>query len=508
MSLNSNLADNNKRIAINTVYLYIRMIVTLVVTLYTSRVVLLVLGIEDFGVYNLVAGVVVLFSFLNSAITNGIQRFITFALGKGDKEYERKIFTTSFVALLILALVLVALCESVGLWLLNHKLLIPEGKLPVANTVFQISLAVMVVEIFRTPYNALIIAYERMNFFAYVSILEAALKLSVVFALYTIAGNKLLIYALLLLFVAVVVNGAYMWFCKRKIPVSISRRAFDGHTLRELGSFSGWNLLGGVADIGYQQGTNMILNIFCGVTLNATMGITNQVKNSVFNFARNLLAAANPQIIKSYANGERAYLNSLLAEVSKYSFFLIYFTSMPLILNMDLVLNVWLKTPPPYAVYFCNLMLGFCMIDTFVSPLWTAAQAEGNIRTYQIVSSLILLLNVPLAWLVLRLGAAPYSIIVVQICVAIPGLIYRVWYLKHKEILVFREYLKKSLLPVLAVVVITAPVLYFISIGFEGWSRLFVSAAATVVLIPLAVLFIGMNKEQRHKVLAKLKSKL
>lgn len=503
-----NRHEENKRIARNTVFLYVRMFVTLLVTLYTSRVVLEVLGVEDFGIYSLVAGVVVLFSFLNAAITNALQRYITMALGKRDKQMEARVFSTSFIAMALLSLVLFILCETVGLWFLNNKLDIPEGRMEIANIVYQISIFIMIADIFRAPYNALIIAYERMNFYAVISIIEAVLKLVIVFMLYLVAINKLLLYALLLLAVGLVILLFYALFCRKTIPVKASKAMCDRHTLKELTSFSGWNLLGGVADIGYQQGTNMILNIFYGVTLNATMGVTIQVKNAIYNFARNLLTAANPQIIKSYARGDTAYMQTLVTQISKYAFFLLYLTSYPLILNMDFVLHVWLKNPPEYSVQFCNLMLAFCMIDSFVGPLWTLAMAHGKIRNYQIVSSLILLLNLPLSWIALRYGAAPQAILVVQICVSVPNLIYRIAYLRNRNILRVGAYIKGIAGPILLVGIATAPILLLLSLQFTDWTRLIVTIAASFCLIPIAVLYLGMRSSERRMIIDKVKHKL
>lgn len=499
---------NNKRIARNTAFLYVRMFVTLLVTLYTSRVILEVLGVEDFGIYSLVAGVVVLFSFLNAAITNAIQRYISVALGRNDKEYERQIFSTSFLALGMLAIVLLLLCETAGLWLLNSELKLPESKIYIANVVYQISIAIMIVDIFRTPYNALIISHERMNFYAYVSIAEAALKLVIVFMLYAIATEKLLLYALLLLAVGSIINLFYITFARKELKIKIYRRSMNWKLLRELTSFSGWNVLGGVADIGYQQGTNMILNIFYGVTLNATMGITMQVKNAVYNFARNLLTAANPQITKSHSCGEHEYAQTLVTQVSKYAFFLLYITSLPIMLNMDFVLHVWLKNPPQYAVEFCNLMLIFCMIDSFVGPLWTLAMAEGNIKSYQIISAIILLLNLPLSWIALQTGAAPYAIIIVQICVAIPNLAYRIIYLRMKGVLKVRPYLAGLALPIAAVITTTAPIIYILSTYLQGWGRLIYSGAICLIIIPIAILYLGMKASERKTITAKIKARL
>lgn len=506
--MQQNKSENNKRIAKNTAFLYVRMFVTLIVTLYTSRIVLLILGIEDFGIYSLVAGVVVLFSFFNAAITNAIQRYITMALGKADKEYEKRIFSTSFIALLLLAIVLVALCETVGLWFLNSELKVPADRLHMANIVYQISIGIMVVEIFRTPYNALIIAYERMGFYAYISIAEAVLKLVIVFMLKMVVMNKLLLYALLLLGVSVIINMLFMLFCHKNIPIRASRKAVERKLLVELSSFSGWNVLGGVADIGYQQGTNMILNLFYGVTLNATMGITIQVKNAVYNFARNLLTAANPQIIKSFARGELDYMQNLLTQVSKYAFFLLYLTSFPIILNMDFVLHIWLKNPPPDASIFCVLMLVFCMVDSFVGPLWTLAMAEGRIRTYQIVSSLILLLNLPFSWLALKLGGAPYFILIVQIALALPNLAYRISYLKSRGVLKVKRYLLDLSLPIFIVCGITAPLIFLFSIHFDGWAKLLSTSGLCLIVIPVTVLELGMKKEERRKVIGMIRSKL
>lgn len=483
-------------------YLYIRMFLSMIVSFFTSRVVLDVLGVEDYGIYNVVGGVVVLFTFLNATLVCAVQRFLNLSVGKGDVEAQQRYFAASIRLFIYLAVILIVLLETVGLWFLNYELNLPAGKYAEANVVYQISVASMVIGLFRIPYNAYILAQEKMVFYAYVSILESVLKLAVVFLLVILPFNKLDTYAFLYLIVTILVNVLYVWYCRRKYPFIRFTGKCGTSTVKEVSKFSGWMALAGIADMGYMQGTNIIVNIFCGVVANAAIGITNNLKNAVYSFVRNIMTAAQPQIMKSYASGDREYFRTLVLRVSKFAFFLFFIIAMPLVLNMEFVLGVWLKNYPPDTAVFCLLCLIFCMIDSLVSPLWTAAQIDGDIKRYQIVTGLIILMNVPLSYLFLALGFYPYVVFVIQIVLCVLGVVYRVAYLHRRSILDYKDYLRHVVVPILAVVCVSLPPLYVITLFLDGLDRFVITLPMILMIVCPAVLYLGMDLNERNKVVS------
>lgn len=387
----SNQESNSKRIAKNTLLLYFRMILIMVVSLYTSRIILNELGVEDFGIYNLVAGVVILFSFLSNAMITATQRYLSIAIGKKDEKYIQAVFSTSLLSHFFLIFFIFLAAETIGLWLINAKLEIPADRMSATNFVYQLAILTTCVNIIRIPYNASIIANERMSFFAYVSIVETFLKLAVVWALAITPGDKLVIYSFLLLLVAIVIDIAYWYYCQRFLLANKFYLKTNKKLFVELTSFSVWNLFGGLADIGYKQGTNIILNLFWGVSINAVLGITNQIRNALVPFIGNLQLAVNPQMVKSYALGDYEYFKILVYRISKYSYFLMLIIVFPIIFNIDLILELWLKNPPEHTAIFAILTSVYCLVDSLTGPLWAAMQAGGKIKRFQIVTGICLL---------------------------------------------------------------------------------------------------------------------
>ena len=394
----SNQESNSKRIAKNTLLLYFRMILIMVVSLYTSRIILNELGVEDFGIYNLVAGVVILFSFLSNAMITATQRYLSIAIGKKDEKYIQAVFSTSLLSHFFLIFFIFLAAETIGLWLINAKLEIPADRMSATNFVYQLAILTTCVNIIRIPYNASIIANERMSFFAYVSIVETFLKLAVVWALAITPGDKLVIYSFLLLLVAIVIDIAYWYYCQRFLLANKFYLKTNKKLFVELTSFSVWNLFGGLADIGYKQGTNIILNLFWGVSINAVLGITNQIRNALVPFIGNLQLAVNPQMVKSYALGDYEYFKILVYRISKYSYFLMLIIVFPIIFNIDLILELWLKNPPEHTAIFAMLTSVYCLVDSLTGPLWAAMQAGGKIKRFQIVTGICLLLNLPVSY--------------------------------------------------------------------------------------------------------------
>lgn len=376
---------NNKRIAKNTLLLYIRMLFLMAVNLYTSRVVLNVLGVEDFGIYNVVGGVVAMFSMLSGSLSAAITRFITYELGTGDRESLKRIFSSAVTIQIGLAVLIILLAEAIGVWFLNIKMNIPDARIVAANWVFQFSILTFAINLISVPYNASIIAHERMSAFAYISILEAIGKLAIAFLIVVSPMDKLIFYAILMCAVALIVRFAYGIYCKRNFEECTYHFIFDKDLLKRMFGFAGWNFIGATSAVLRDQGGNVVINLFCGPAVNAARGIAFQVNNAVSGFVTNFMTALNPQITKSYAAGDRDYMMTLIYQGARLSFYMLLLLSLPVLINTHYILELWLKTVPEHAVLFVQLVLVFAMSESISHPLITAMLATGKIRNYQLV---------------------------------------------------------------------------------------------------------------------------
>ena len=488
--------SNNKRIAKNTLLLYFRMILIMGVTLYTSRVVLKQLGVEDFGIYNIIAGVVVLFSFLSNALISSTQRYLSIAIGRKNRKEIQTVFSVSLVVHILLILIVLILSETVGLWFVNSKLEIPSNRMYATNVIYQLTILTTILNIIRIPYNASIIANEKMSFFAYVSIAEAIFKLLIVWMLMLFGGDKLINYCFLLLLVVLIINYLYYNYCNKYLFCNKFIIKYEKNLLAEMISFSGWNLFGGIADVSYKQGTNIILNLFFGVGVNAALGITNQIRGAIFSFVGNLQTAANPQIIKAYAVGDYRYFNSLVYRISKYSYFLVFIIAIPVIFNIDLILEIWLEKPPIYTAEFSILTLCICLIDSLVGPLWTSMQACGRIKWFQIITSSCLLLNLPLSLVFLYLDFSVYVVFYIQIIISVLTLVIRIIFTKKTLNFSIKKYLREVMYPIFLVTIIIIPILLFTN-HIEGSVRLLYYLGINVITC-LLIYFLGSTKEERQ----------
>lgn len=421
----SSLASNNKRIAKNTILLYLRMLLTIVVSLYTSRMILKILGVSDYGVYNVVGGIVAMLSFLNSALTAASQRFIAFELGRGDKEKLKTIFCTSVTIHAILALIIFIIAETVGLWFVNTHLNIEPARMIAANWVYQCSILTFMLTIISVPYNSCIVAHEHMNAFAYVSILEVILKLLIVYLLLVINSDKLITYGILVLCVAFIIRLIYGLYCKRHFEECKYRFIFDKTLFKEMFSFAGWSVVGNLGFSFKDQVANVILNIFFGTIVNAARGVALQVNGIISGFSVNFLMALTPQITKQYANGNIRNSIKFVYSGCRYSFYLLTFVSIPVIINADYILNLWLYRVPEYTSEFIRLALIAALINSMAQPLVTALQATGKIKVFQISICIVMLLELPLSYMILYLGGKPYMAMYPTIFVTFLGLFTR-----------------------------------------------------------------------------------
>lgn len=427
--------SDNKRIAKNTMFLYFRMILVMGVTLYTSRIVLRELGVSDYGVYSLVGGFVAMFGFLNAAMSSATQRYLTFDLGKKDYVRLQKTFSAALTIHLGIALTVLVFAETLGLWYVNNKMVFPPERIYAVNVVYQFSIAASLLGILQVPYNALIIARERMNIFAYISIVEVILKLAIVFMLVFFASDKLITYAILTFVVSIVIQSIYMYYCRRNYIESRYNFEWDKEYYRELISYSGWNLFGSVASVARGQGNNVVLNLFFGTTVNAAYGIMNTVNVAINSFVTNFQTASRPQIIKLYAAGEHSKMQTLINQTSKFSFYLSLVLMAPVFINIDYILNLWLVTPPEHSALFIRIALVYTLIDTLSGSLMTGIQATGIIKTYQLVVGTLVFLNLPLTYIFLKFDIyrVPEVSLYIWLAISVISLFFRLYYLEKTQ---------------------------------------------------------------------------
>ena len=490
--------SNNKLIAKNTMILYFRLSIIMVVYLYTSRVVLKALGIEDYGIYNVVAGVITLFSFFNSALSSATSRFITYELGRENTVELKKNFRTAFTIHLILSVFVLILAETVGLWFVNYKLLIPVERLFAANVIYQFSILSCAVTIMQVPLNAEIIAHEKMGIYAYIGIFDAISKLVIAFVISSCGSDRLIIYGSLLFAVTIILFIVYHIYCKSNFDEYNLAVLYDKNIFRNMLSYSGWSLWGSMAYMLKDQGVNMTLNIFFGPVVNAARGIAYQVNTALNSFTQNFTMAMNPQIVKSYAceNHERVFL--LLYSGAKFSYFLLLFLSLPIILETKYILDVWLGQIPEYTILFTRLVIINSLIESFTYVIGTTVQATCRIKIYQIIVGGLLLLNLPVSYLFLKLGYLPYVVFIIAILLSTMSIIIRIAILSS----LIRISIKTFLVDVLGVSILVS-LLSLILPGWiyyimnEGLLRVFCVIASSICSTLFCIWFIGLNSNEK-----------
>lgn len=489
---------DNKRIVKNTISLYFRMIITMVISLYTSRIVLNALGVSDFGIYNVVGGVVIMFGFLNSAMASSTQRFLAFELGRKDNVRLRQVFSISVTLHIFISIIIVLLSETLGVWFLNTRLTIPAERLAAANWVFQFSVLTSVLTVLSVPYDAAIIAHERMNVFAYISILEVSLKLGVVFLLQLFGYDKLVLYAILIFLVSLILRIVYGTYCTRNFKESHYRFFWEKKLFTEMTSFAGWNLFGVFAGIGYGQGVNILLNIFFGPLVNAARGIAFQVMGAVNQLVTNFQIAVFPPITKAYVSNDEKNMYRLIFASSKFSYYLLLLFIIPLFIEAKEILAFWLKYVPEYTVSFTRLVLIDVLVCSLSGPLQILAQATGRVRNYQLVVSIILLLNLPVSYLLLKMGHSPQSTFVVSIVLSTVALFARLVVLKTLTAFPVSVFLNKVVLTVLVVTIFIIPLpLYVQSIIPHKLLQFFLVGICTIITLITSVWVIGLSVAER-----------
>ena len=494
----SDTSSANKRIAKNTLVLYVRMLFTMGISLFTSRVVLQTLGVEDYGISSVVGGVISMFTFINAAMVSSTQRYLNFELVRGDANQLRSVFSTSLQIHALIALAIIVLSETVGLWFLNEKLVIPEARMTAAMWVYQCSILSCAVSIMSTPYNAVIVAHEKMSAFAYISILDVSLKLLVVYLLVVLPFDKLIILAVLNLLVQLFIRYIYTLYCHRHFPESYFQFRFNKTLFKEMFGFAGWSFWGNLAAILYTQGLNMMLNIFFGPIVNAARGIAVQVQSAVQQFVGGFQTALNPQITKNYASNNLPQMHSLMFRSARFSFLLLFFLSLPVLMETNFILTLWLKTVPDDAVIFTQIMICISLIYTTANPCIIANQATGKVKIYQMVVGGILLLILPISYVVLKLGAPAYSVFIVHFCIESVAQFSRMYMLRKLIHLPLWQYMKNIYIPIVSTVVIAIilPLVVRMQVA-EGWLRFLAVGFTCVLSVGASSYFIGFTKQER-----------
>lgn len=501
----SAISENSRRIAKNTLLLYFRMLLMMVIGLYTSRVVLDALGETDYGVYNAVGSMVMVFTFITTSVSSAISRFLAVELGRGDGSKLRKVFSAGLAVQLIFAAALVILAETLGLWFLNERMNIPLERMHAARVVFHCSLGVLVVNLLSVPFNATIIAHEKMSAFAFISILEAVLKLSVALLLYFTILDKLELYAFLSLAVALIVRLVYGLYCRRHFPESRGRLELDRSLIKEMASFSGWSFFGSSAYVFNTQGVSSLGNIVFGVAFNAARGVALWVENIVKQFVTNFLTAINPQITKSWASGDRHYCFELVSKGAKFSYLVILAFFIPFLFEAEGILDLWLVDVPADSALFVKLTLVALMVDLFGNSVLTLMLATGDVKKYYLLTGLTSYLCLPLVWLAFKAGASAEWAYYVFIAVYLVVLVMKFAMARARTGFPLGAFIRSVLLPCLAVTALSLVLPYILYVLLpEGLLRIFAVCASAWLSMALSVFLLALTPGERAFVTRKL----
>lgn len=502
--------SNNKRVARNTLFLYGRMLLSMIISLYTVRVVLNTLGASDYGLYNVVGGIIGVFGVLKALISTGTQRFLTFEMGKGANVTRlMTVFTTSLSTFIIIGVAIFILGETIGLWFVNTYLNIPEGRELAANVIYQVSILAMFVSIIQLPYVAAILSHERMDIYGYVGIGEPILKLVLIFLLPILPFDKLITYAIMVLIVSGSATTVYVAVCSRLFDECKFRLKIDRPLFNNMIGFTMWNMLESISNMLNGQGLDILINIFFGTTINASRSVANQVNHAVHGFASNFLVAMFPQITKTYASGNYKECYNLIIRGAKFSYIIIAILIIPLLINMDYILYIWLKTPPNDVAIFCDLVLIAMIIRMVSEPLYTGIQATGNVKHYQIWTSSITLLNIPICWVLFKMGLPAYVAFAVLIAMSVILLICRGVFLSKLCEFPVKRYIKSVIVDCLGVSLLAYVPLHFLNLLFEHniYNLILVSVVSVVYSVILFAL-ISTTKGERLFIVEIVKNRL
>lgn len=494
-------SQDNKRIAKNTAFLYIRMLIVLALSLYTTRVVLATLGIIDYGIYNVVCGFVSMFAFLNNSLANGTQRFYNFRIGEGRNNEIQLVFSTSMLIQIALAIILFVMLETFGLWYINNKMIIPGERLTAAFWVFQCSVISLFFVVLQVPYSAAILAFEKMDYYAIVSIVDVLLKLAIVFVLPFVDADHLILYGILSLLISIVNFLLYAVYCKSRFRVETTMiwRKREKVLMREMTSFSGWNVFGTFAYMIKDQGLNVLLNSFFGPVVNAARGIAMQINGALQGFSTNIVAAIRPQLVQSYSSGNISRVQNMMYSMSRLIFLMLFILSLPIMVELPYVLRLWLSgNIPQYTVVFTDLVIVNMIITSMNTPLSQVVHATGKMKHYQIGTSITICTILPISFLFLKLGYSPVSTFIVSIIISIINQLVCLLLLKRIFPYSIKSYIKDVIVPCLSLAVLTpvVPIIIHYSLT-EGLVRLLIILTTSMLTTSLFSYYLVLTNNEK-----------
>ena len=479
------------------------MLFSMGISLYTSRVVLNELGIDDYGIYNVVGGIVAMFHVISGALSSAISRFITFELGRDNTDKLKKVFSSAITIQIFIAIIIIILAESIGLWFLNNKMVIPIDRLNAAHWVYQFSIVTFAINLISVPYNAAIIAHEKMSAFAYIGIIEVISKLVISLAIAISPIDKLIFYGQMLMIIAVFIRVIYTYYCKKHFEeCSEYKFIFDKVLFKEMFGFAGWNFIGSSSAVLRDQGGNILINMFNGPEVNAARGLAMQVSAAIQGFVTNFMTALNPQITKSYASGQYDYMMTLIFQGARLSYYILLLLSLPVIFNAQYLLSLWLETVPDHTVAFVQLILIFAMSESLAAPLVTAMLATGDIRNYQLVVGGLQLLNMPISYVLLRFGYAPEVIFIVAIFISVCCEMARLYMLRKMIKLPVRFFISKVYFNVIGVTLVASIIPFLFVVNSEvSFMNFLVCCLICVTSTMISIYFIGCDRNDRELVM-------
>lgn len=481
------------------------MLITMAIGLFTSRIVLRTLGVEDYGIYNIVGGVVVLFNFVNQSLLSGTQRFLSYELGKEQPDVKT-VFSACAKMHIGLSVIFFIVAETIGLWFVNSQLNIPETRMIAANWAYQFSVLGCIVQIIRCPYNAAIISYERMSIYAYISIVEAVLKLLTAYLLLVVYIDKLILYSIITFVLLTIVSLIYIVYSNKQLPDVRIVKVEKNPYYREIFNFSKWTIWGSLANMAKEQGLNLIINLFYGVTLNAAVGIANQVNAHISSFVQGFQQALNPQLTKSEASNDRRRQADLILKSAKFSFLIMLTLAVPIMLNLDYLLYLWLGEYPPHTTTICYIIIIGVLIETLSGPLWVSIYATGRIRTYQIVIGTIALLNVPLSYVSCKIGMAPEMVYIIRSCIAAVCVLTQLIFLRKYIGLDVMKFVSKVITPLFFLLVLLLP-FFYVKWSYFSITSFYSFLVETILIIlyeVIIILYVGLSKGEREFIIQRL----
>lgn len=484
------------------------MLFLMMISLYTSRIVLSTLGISDYGIYNVVGGFVALFTMVSGTMATATQRFLSYEIGKNCEKNITRVFSTSMMIHILLGLIILSIGETIGLWFINNKMVIPNDRMLATNIVYQFSLLTLIVNVLSVPYNASLIAYEKMSVFAYIGIFEAILKLLIVFLIQMDAFDKLVFYAFLLMLVAIGIRVLYNVYVKYNFDYCRCTWEIDKEYGQSMIMFIGFNFIGSIANILKSQGINVLLNLFFGTVVNAARGISVQVLNAVSGFVTNFQLALNPQIIKLYAAGEKEDMFKLMFRGSKFSYLLMLLISLPVIVETPYLLSLWLVIVPENTVIFVRLTLTITLIDSLSHTLITGVHASGNVKKYQLVNGTVLMMTLPLAYLVLKFGYPPYMVFVVSLCVSIVCHFIRLYILRGLIGFPFSKFIIEVSFRMLYVTILSLALFYLIAVQLQITQNAVICCLVSFLSVFFVAGSVGLSKDERRIVIIRTVKKI